>query len=41
MDHFKQQEKIKKGVYVNEDNHVRLTDCILLIDFAYRLELIL
>lgn len=32
--------KIKKGVHVNESNHIRLADGILLIDFAYREQLI-
>lgn len=34
MDYFKQQKKIKKSVHINENNHVRLTDGIPLIDFC-------
>lgn len=36
---LKKREKIKKAVYVNENNHMTLTDGILPIDLAYRDEL--
>lgn len=39
MDYFKKTGKIKKAVYVHENNHMTLTDGILPIGWAYRDEL--